>query len=144
LQYYWNMNPAPPKPPSKNADRKALAAYFSELRRWAEALKRWEADLDSREAALEQAIEGMSDQQVQNYADITAEGIATDEDDYDCDCDDEAAVAGCDCAKCEDTRRAWMKLAAESKDGQYKNFASQQVKWLEDLWKLPDTRRPLK
>ena len=74
------MNPAPPKPPSKNADRKALAAYWSELRRWAKALADWEADLDEREAAFE------------------------DYDDEDCGCTIEDAKAGCECPTCMDWR----------------------------------------
>lgn len=49
------MKPSIPKPPAA-ADRKALAAYYSELRRWAETLKQWEANLAQREADLDKAL----------------------------------------------------------------------------------------
>ena len=133
------MNPAPPKPPSKNADRKALAAYYSELRRWAKALEQWEADLDDREAAFEQALDEVDDETVQQYAGIINGHHSAvedeDEDEMDCDCDAEAAAAGCDCSKCEMIRKNWVAQSKAHKK------AGDEVAWLEDLWNLEDKRK---
>ena len=122
------MNPAPPQPPAKNADRKAILAYHSELRRWADALARWEANLDKRENAL---MEHENDGSLM--------------DDYDpgdmeeCDCTVEEADAGCDCPACERFRseRAQKMIARQQEAVK----AGDELQWLEDLWKLPDRRR---
>ena len=140
-----NMNPAPPKPPSKTADRKALAAYYSELRRWAQALERWEADLDERESTLDEqqgifeaALENADDPTVQRYADRSGYTVVDESDDEeDCGCNDEAAAAGCDCPTCEDTRQEWLRISREHK-GTPKT--SDEVNQLEALWKLEDKR----
>jgi hypothetical protein len=139
------MNPAPPKPPSKTADRKALAAYYSELRRWAQALEQWEADLDEREAAFEQAVDAAPDETVQRYAESIGTAVdEDDEDEMDCECDAEAAAAGCDCPKCEEIRAAWVEeshLRKEARKAGAKFITKDdEMKWLDDLWKLEDKR----
>ena len=141
------MNPAPPKPPSKTADRKALAAYYSELRRWAQALEQWESDLDEREAAFEQAVEDAPDETVQRYAGMIGDESDVDEDDedeMDCECDAEAAAAGCDCPKCEAIREAWVEeshLRKEARKAGAKFVTKdEEMNWLESLWKLEDKR----
>lgn len=141
------MNPAPPKPPSKNANRKALAAYFSELRRWAEALRRWEADLDERETAFEKAVDEADDNTVQRYANGVTVGAdwsaghdrsvsytATEEDE-DCDCGDEEATAGCSCPKCRKIMAQWYSANDPVPP------AGDEIEWLEKLWKLRDERK---
>lgn len=141
------MNPAPPKPPSKNANRKALAAYFSELRRWAEALRRWEADLDERETAFEKAVDEADDNTVQRYANGVAVGVdwstghysvvgedGTVEED-DCDCGDEEATAGCTCPKCRKIMAQWYSVNDPVLP------AGDEIEWLEKLWKLKDERK---
>lgn len=67
-----------PLKPGKNADQKALNAYYSELRRWAQNLAEWEQNLTAREAALEE----------------------------ECDCSPEDAMDGCECPTCENWRSA--------------------------------------
>ena len=147
------MNPAPPKPPSKNAERKAWQAYYSELRRWAKALERWEADLDEREAAFERAVEDAPDDAVQRYAgNFVEDDCCCDEgtcnihpnqdygeDEMDCDCDNQAAIAGCDCPKCEMMRKSWLEQ--DKKKKKVKEPIGDDVKWLENLWKLEDKRK---
>lgn len=128
------MNPAPPKPPSKNADRKALAAYWSELRRWAEALKNWEADLDHREAVLEAVIEDADDETVRRYAGAVSE----EDEDEGCGCTVEDAKDGCECPTCMDWRQG-QATAAKAKKA--KESLGEEIKWLEDLWKLEDKRK---
>jgi hypothetical protein len=130
------MNPAPPKPPLKTADRKAWQSFYSELRRWAQALEQWESDLDEREAAFEQAVEEAPDETVQRYAESVGNTVVDDdEDEMDCECDAEAAAAGCDCPKCEMMRKDWV----EQSKGPEK--AGDGIQWLEDLWKLEDKRK---
>jgi hypothetical protein len=143
-----NMNSTPPRPPSKNADRKALAAYFSELRRWANALEQWEADLDERESVFEEAMDEASDEKVRNYANrIAGEPLDEDEDEdeMDCECDAEAAAAGCDCPKCEAIREAWVEESRLRKEASKVRpgivTKSDEMDWLENLWKLEDNRK---
>lgn len=143
------MNPAPPKPPSKNADRKALAAYFSELRRWAKALGRWEASLDEREAAFERAVDQADDDAVQRYAGSFEPDRGADRGtvvefscghehavsyppEDECDCGDEEAATGCPCPKCSKVRMVWFAKEPAGK--------GDEVEWLESLWKLEDRR----
>ena len=122
------MNPAPPKPPSKGADRKALAAYYSELRRWAQALERWEAELDEREAVLASG------------GDYDDDGdIIVDDPDMECDCTTEDAESGCDCPACEKWRSERAKRMMQRQ--QAAATAGDEVQWLENLWNLPDKRR---
>jgi len=131
------MNPAPPKPPAKNADRKAILAYHSELRRWAEALRRWEADLDRRENNLidfsREEREAMDDGDTM---------VDDDGDEMDCDCTSEEAEAGCDCPSCEKWRSDRAKAMMKSQQAAVK--AGDEVQWLEELWNLPDRRRKKK
>jgi hypothetical protein len=118
------MNPAPPKPPSKNADRKAMAAYWSELRRWAEALANWEADLDRREAELADPEEIYDDN-----------GDVIDG----CGCTTQDAEDGCDCPTCEDWRSRRAKGMMKRQQDAAKT--GDEIQWLEDLWRLPDKRK---
>lgn len=144
------MKPAP-KLPRKNASRKALAAYYSELRQWAQALEGWEAALLKQERSLEKALSKVPDEVIQSYAQYNGDDPRDiDIDDEDCDCTDEAAAAGCDCQKCEDTREAWARFADE-KLKPVRSFKLKKepdaiirgdgVQWLEDLWKLEDKRK---
>ena len=112
------MNPAPPKPPA-TADRKALAAYYSELRRWAKALERWEADLDQREADL---------------ADYSY-----DEDEDECECGPQDALEGCDCPMCVNYRALLRQQNPQPQPPQ-----GDEVVWLEKLYALSDKRRKKK
>lgn len=102
------MNPAPPKPPSKNADRKAMAAYWSELRRWSEALKNWEANLDARETQLKQDVADL--EKAQGYEIGDEYELDEDGDVMDCDCTTDDAEDGCDCPACEKWRSNRSKL----------------------------------
>jgi hypothetical protein len=141
------MNPAPPKPP-KTANRKALAAYYSELRRWAEALERWEADLDQREAEFEEQF-NQSDAEgsaklKSAYDDYSDDGdtMVDDEDEMECGCTTEDAEEGCDCPVCE----AWRVERAKKMMARQQEAAKSgdEVQWLEALWNLPDKRRKKK
>lgn len=124
------MNPAPPKPPSKNADRKAMAAYWSELRRWSEALAQWEADLDRRETELASA-------EAEGYIE---DCDAMDSDTIDaCGCTSEDAEDGCDCPPCESWRSNRAKAMMKKQQAAVK--AGDELQWLEELWQLPDKRR---
>lgn len=137
-----NAPNAQPKPPSKTADRKALAAYFSELRRWAERLSKWETetaewelDLDEREIALEQALNAAPDSVVQNYADSLGATIV---DDDECECTEDEARDGCDCPPC----RAWRRGQLEGAEEHAANVqVKHEIKELEALWKLEDKRK---
>jgi hypothetical protein len=144
------MNPAPPKPPSKNANRKALAAYFSELRRWAEALKRWEADLDERERDFEDRFnqsdeEGSAklktvwDDENDHYgvdSDLLDDPIYSEDE---CDCTTAEAEAGCDCPACVEWRSRRAKKMMQRQQEAVK--VGDEIQWLENLWNLPDKRR---
>src|SRR5271156_1582968 len=124
------MNTAPPKPPSKNANRKAVAAYFSELRRWAQALESWEAALDQRETELAEAINEFEDDE-----NVYVEG----DDDDECNCTPELAEAGCDCPKCTMWRSNRAKQMIVRQQDAVK--AGDELQWLENLYKLSDKRR---
>jgi hypothetical protein len=126
LQYYWDMNPAPPQPPAKNADRKAILAYHSELRRWADALARWEADLDRRE----QAYHGDDGSLMDDYDPGDIE---------ECDCTVEEVDAGCDCPACERFRSERAQTMMKRQQEAVK--VGDEIEFLENLWKLPDRRR---
>jgi len=141
------MNPAPPKPPAKFANRKAMMAYHSELRRWADSLRRWEADLDQRETEIAEAINEYertyngSHGQHEEDSDLLDWDMPIDSDD-DCECTSENAEAGCDCPPCREwrSRRAQAMMARQ----QDAVKAGDELQWLEDLWKLPDRRRKKK
>jgi len=128
------MNPAPPKPPSKNADHKAVTAYYSELRRWAQALESWEVALDQRETELADAINDFEEDDENVY-------VEGDEDER-CECGEEEAEAGCDCPKCMTWRSNRAKQMMERQQAAVK--AGDELQWLENLWTLPDKRRKKK
>ena len=140
------MNPAPPKPPSKNADRKAMTAYWSELRRWAEALANWEADLDKREAELEVVAskarhfdDCFCDEGTCNIHPNQDYGEDGDTIEEDCYCTTEDAEDGCECPACEN----WRSQRAQEmiKRQQAAAKTGDEIQWLEALYKLPDKRR---
>jgi hypothetical protein len=132
---------APPKPPAKNADRKAVAAYYSELRRWAKSLEQWEAELAQREVDLDRDMvaAGPMTEQQDHYGvddDLLDEPIESEEE---CDCTTQEAEAGCDCPACEEWRsRRAKKMMARQMEA---TKSGDEVQWLEALWNLPDKRR---
>jgi len=136
------MNPAPPKPPAKFANRKALLAYHSEMRRWADSLRRWEANLDMRESQIQRDVKDLEEAQgynAESETDLLDPPIDTDDD---CDCTTENAEDGCDCPPCREwrSRRAQAMMASQQEAVK----AGDEVQWLEELWNLPDKRRKKK
>lgn len=142
------MNSTPPQPPPKNADRKALAAFHSELRRWADALTRWEASLDVRETQLANDVQFV--EEMEHWKPSRADSVDEDSDlldtpidtDDDCDCTTENAKDGCDCPPCREWRsRRAQKMMVSQQDAVK---TGDEVQWLESLWNLPDRRRKKK
>ena|SRR5271154_2000758 len=133
------MNPAPPKPPkNKLVNRKAVLAYYSELRHWAETLESKESMLNARETELAEAINEYERHYNRHdeHSDLLDTPIESDDE---CECTSENAEAGCDCPPCREwrSRRAQKMMASQQaavKEGD-------ELQWLEDLWKLPDRRR---
>jgi hypothetical protein len=147
---------------------KALQAWQSELRRlerrleeWSAALAKREKTLEQQEAAFDAAIENADGETVQLYADR----FSHDDDmldscgDSHCGCTPEDAASNCDCPKCVRARADWAAEGDEIprkfplSDGfgfPLETPAKQQlpvgdeVKWLENLWKLEDSRKKKK
>jgi hypothetical protein len=143
------------------ATTKALQAWQSELRRLEKRLEEWSNDLAEREENLEQqeaafadAVENADGETVQLYADHFShdddEDDGMDCDENDCGCTPEDAASNCDCPKCTGARRDWVKAGDEilppgSRIDISRAFQRQpvgdEVKWLENLWKLKDDRK---
>ena len=102
----------PPRPPAK-AGQKANAAYYSELRRWAQRLAAWEHDLQEREDILNEREEEMNDSI----------------DEEDCECGPQDALDGCGCPTCT----AWR----------YNNPAAMRVHGGDGRAQIITERRPL-
>jgi hypothetical protein len=123
------MTPQPPAKPSKNATRKALEAYHSELRRWARELEEQQQQLEEREEALNAAMEDMD-------SSFDDDGELMLEDEEECECGPEEAQAGCPCSTCVE----WRKLQIECAMSQ-DNHKGDEVMFLENLYKLKDKRK---
>jgi hypothetical protein len=148
------MKPTKPKTP---ATTRALQAWQSELRRLESSLMQWQEDLNERDSELDKR-EAVLEEQEAAFADVIAEAddptveryASTWEDaheDCDCVCDDEDAGGGCDCDKCENTRENWVKSFKEDYNfdmprfHQPKPVIGDEIRWLEKLWKLKDSRK---
>src|SRR5277367_5963071 len=105
---------APPKPPNKLVNRKSVLAYYSELRRWAEALERRSDELDDQETELARAMTEFEMEHNQEDSDLLDTPIETEEE---CDCTTENAKDGCGCPACEEWRsRRAKKMMASQQD----------------------------
>ena len=128
--------------PKTPPNTKALQAWQSELRRLENRLQEWEHDLEKREAALERAVDELTDVRV--YANAVEREYDQDDewvevDDDDCTCTEEEARDGCECPPCVAWRREQLAGAAEHTESV--QAVSQDVKWLEELWNLEDKRK---
>jgi hypothetical protein len=147
------------------ATTKALQAWKSELRRletrlgeWANQLAERERVLEEQEAAFEAALDNADEKVVERYA-STWEDAHGDECELtmdadgnvhaDCGCLDTDAGAGCDCPKCQNTRANWVGgtdftnyfTLHHGQQASPKQPVGDEVKWLENLWKLEDKRK---
>ena len=118
----------PPAKPGKDANKKAYLAFYSQLKRYHKKLEELDVRLQAKADQLKE-LEEM-------FEEIDEEES---KEELDCGCTVADAQAGCDCPDCDIWRDMdACRIRAEKKEA--KNSKGDEVKYLEGLFKLKDTR----
>ncbi len=142
--------PKPPDRPAKNATRKALLAFHSELNRYHEQLAKWDNQLKAETEIYMNEVNAFN-KQLAEYGLDRDDFVDMDEEDCeDCECGPTEAIEGCPCVTCE----AWREINPAAMRAAGSRFTDMtrkpmpeslqvgdEVQWLEKLITLKDKRR---
>jgi hypothetical protein len=131
---------------SAPATTKALQAWQSELRRlekrlveWEQALGEREENLEKQEAAFEAAVDGANEETIKMYADKFKPDLpksTTLPDDDECYCEE----GTCNIHPNQD----FVQHCIQKDQTQKQVAIGDEIKWLENLWRLEDKRKKKK
>jgi hypothetical protein len=117
-----------PAKPGANATKKAVLAFYSQLKKYHSKLEELDVRLQAKEAELRELEE--------IYEEMDEDEL---EDELDCGCTVADAKAGCDCPDCDIWRdMEKCRIRAEEKS---KKPSNDEVEFLEGLFKLKDKRK---